>query len=100
MKTLDKIIAIALLSGMVRATDFQPVPVQKFSLTNNSAVVRYKTENDGLRYRVQKKDSMTNRWVNTGGYIIGNSTNTFQYIDTNIQLNKPQQFYRVVKYAP
>ena len=98
MKTLDKIIAIALLSGIVRATDFQAVPVQKFSLTNNSAVVRYKTENDGLRYRVQKKDSLTNLWVNASGYIIGNSTNTFQYTDTNVQLNKPRQFYRVVRY--
>ena len=98
MKTLDKIIAIILLSGTINSAELQTVPVQSFKMTNNSAVVRYKTENDGLKYRVQKKDSMTNQWVNASGYIIGNSTNTFQYTDTNVQLNKPQQFYRVVRY--
>ena len=98
MKTLDKIIAMILLSATINGAELQTVPIQGFKLTNNSAVIRYKTEKDGLKYRVQKKDSMTNQWVNASGYIIGNSTNTFQYTDTNVQLNKPQQFYRVVRY--
>ena len=98
MKTLDKIIAMILLSATINGAELESIPVQSFKMTNNSAVVRYKTENDGLKYRVQKKDNMTNQWVNASGYIIGNSTNTFQYTDTNVQLNKPQQFYRVVRY--